>query len=119
MEGTASANSEHNTTRTAVGMETVFSVEDFCNTDDLVRMIDASQSSEQQWYENDLQLAAELGKTLLERNKELEFTLRQQQAIVDDQALEIEVNHPTIIHIKSDYIITRNRIGQPRISPLF
>ncbi|KAF4521834.1 hypothetical protein B566_EDAN003708 [Ephemera danica] len=38
----------------------------------------------------DLQLAAELGKTLLERNKELENTLRQQQALVDDQTQEIE-----------------------------
>jgi hypothetical protein len=39
----------------------------------------------------DLQLAAELGKTLLERNKELEHTLRQQQTLVDDQTQEIEV----------------------------
>ena len=39
----------------------------------------------------DLQLAAELGKTLLERNKELEASLKHQQAIIDDQAQEIEV----------------------------
>ena len=39
----------------------------------------------------DLQLAAELGKTLLERNKELESSLKQQQAVIDDQAQEIEV----------------------------
>jgi len=38
----------------------------------------------------DLQLAAELGKTLLERNKELESSLKQQQAVIDDQAQEIE-----------------------------
>lgn len=38
----------------------------------------------------DLQLAAELGKTLLERNKELENSLKHQQAIIDDQAQEIE-----------------------------
>ncbi|GAB0093395.1 uncharacterized protein DMENIID0001_084890 [Sergentomyia squamirostris] len=38
----------------------------------------------------DLQLAAELGKTLLERNKELESDLRQHQAIISDQAQEIE-----------------------------
>ncbi|XP_050524238.1 cerebellar degeneration-related protein 2 isoform X2 [Daktulosphaira vitifoliae] len=38
----------------------------------------------------DLQLAAELGKTLLERNKELETNLRQQQNIVDDRNQEIE-----------------------------
>ncbi|XP_014254361.1 cerebellar degeneration-related protein 2 isoform X2 [Cimex lectularius] len=41
-------------------------------------------------YEKDLQLAAELGKTLLERNKELETSLRQHQNIVEDQSLEIE-----------------------------
>jgi len=40
--------------------------------------------------ESDLQLAAELGKTLLERNKELENSLKHQQAIIDDQAQEIE-----------------------------
>ena len=39
----------------------------------------------------DLQLAAELGKTLLERNKELENSLKHQQAVIDDQAQEIEV----------------------------
>nr|CAD7423909.1 unnamed protein product [Timema monikensis] len=38
----------------------------------------------------DLQLAAELGKTLLERNKELEATLKSHQNIIDDQAQEIE-----------------------------
>jgi hypothetical protein len=36
-------------------------------------------------------LAAELGKTLLERNKSLENSIKQQQAIIDDQAQEIEV----------------------------
>ena len=41
----------------------------------------------------DLQLAAELGKTLLERNKELESSLKQQQAVIDDQAQEIEVRN--------------------------
>lgn len=39
----------------------------------------------------DLQLAAELGKTLLERNKELETALRQHQNVIEDQAQEIEV----------------------------
>ncbi|XP_055709144.1 cerebellar degeneration-related protein 2-like isoform X2 [Phlebotomus papatasi] len=42
------------------------------------------------WTLSDLQLAAELGKTLLERNKELESDLRQHQAIINDQAQEIE-----------------------------
>lgn len=40
----------------------------------------------------DLQLAAELGKTLLERNRELEGSLKQQQAVIDDQRQEIEVS---------------------------
>lgn len=39
----------------------------------------------------DLQLAAELGKTLLERNKELEGTIKQQQIVIEDQSQEIEV----------------------------
>ena len=39
----------------------------------------------------DLQLAAELGKTLLERNKELEVSLKQHQNVIDDQTQEIEV----------------------------
>ncbi|KAJ0180374.1 hypothetical protein K1T71_003778 [Dendrolimus kikuchii] len=38
----------------------------------------------------DLQLAAELGKTLLERNKELETALRQHQNVIEDQTQEIE-----------------------------
>ncbi|XP_060528521.1 cerebellar degeneration-related protein 2-like isoform X2 [Cylas formicarius] len=38
----------------------------------------------------DLQLAAELGKTLLERNKELEAALKQHQNIIEDQTQEIE-----------------------------
>ncbi|KZC09144.1 PREDICTED: cerebellar degeneration-related protein 2-like [Dufourea novaeangliae] len=38
----------------------------------------------------DLQLAAELGKTLLERNKELENMIKSQQTIVEEQAQEIE-----------------------------
>ena len=39
----------------------------------------------------DLQVAAELGRTLLERNEELENDVKSQQAIIDDQAQEIEV----------------------------
>lgn len=42
-------------------------------------------------FVTDLQLAAELGKTLLERNKELETALRQHQNVIEDQAQEIEV----------------------------
>jgi hypothetical protein len=40
----------------------------------------------------DLQLAAELGKTLLERNKELENLLRAHQRKCEDQKQEIEVS---------------------------
>jgi cell division protein FtsB len=46
---------------------------------------------------SDLQLAAELGKTLLERNKSLENSIKQQQAIIDDQAQEIEVISHTFV----------------------
>ncbi|XP_062539317.1 uncharacterized protein LOC134207614 isoform X2 [Armigeres subalbatus] len=42
------------------------------------------------WSHSDLQLAAELGKTLLERNKELETSLKHHQNIIEDQAQEIE-----------------------------
>eukprot|EP00095_Tigriopus_kingsejongensis_P003555 maker-scaffold1080_size63862-snap-gene-0.13 protein:Tk03555 transcript:maker-scaffold1080_size63862-snap-gene-0.13-mRNA-1 annotation:"cerebellar degeneration-related protein 2-like isoform x2" len=42
------------------------------------------------WTRTDLQLAAELGKTLLEKNKDLETSLKRQQIIIDDQAQEIE-----------------------------
>lgn len=38
----------------------------------------------------DLQLAAELGKTLLERNKELEAAIKQNQISIEDQSQEIE-----------------------------
>ncbi|XP_029033076.2 cerebellar degeneration-related protein 2 isoform X1 [Osmia bicornis bicornis] len=38
----------------------------------------------------DLQLAAELGKTLLERNKELENIVKAQQSTIEEQAQEIE-----------------------------
>lgn len=40
----------------------------------------------------DLQLAAELGKTLLERNKELETSLKNHQNVIEDQSQEIEVS---------------------------
>ena len=42
---------------------------------------------------SDLQLAAELGNTLLERNKDLEETIRHQQGVIEDQVQEIEVSH--------------------------
>ncbi|XP_060811550.1 cerebellar degeneration-related protein 2 isoform X3 [Bombus pascuorum] len=42
------------------------------------------------WTRSDLQLAAELGKTLLERNKELENIIKTHQSTVEEQAQEIE-----------------------------
>lgn len=59
----------------------------------------------------DLQLAAELGKTLLERNKELENLLRSQQRKCEDQKQEIEVSADNWIpsHISLIWIIF-NRI---------
>ncbi|KAL1494740.1 hypothetical protein ABEB36_010287 [Hypothenemus hampei] len=38
----------------------------------------------------DLHLAAELGKTLLDRNRELEILLKERQTTIEDQKLEIE-----------------------------
>ena len=46
---------------------------------------------------SDLQLAAELGKTLLERNKELEISLKHQQSVIDDQNMEIEVSKAYVV----------------------
>ncbi|XP_067128452.1 cerebellar degeneration-related protein 2-like [Centruroides vittatus] len=48
------------------------------------------RNDERDWYESDLQLAAELGKTLLERNRELECNLRQYATYVEEQNREIE-----------------------------
>lgn len=45
---------------------------------------------------SDLHLAAELGKTLLERNKELEDALQQMYINNDDQVQEIEVSVVTL-----------------------
>lgn len=45
--------------------------------------------NETSWTRSDLQLAAELGRTLLERNKELESSLKHHQNIIEDQAQEI------------------------------
>ncbi|XP_064633444.1 cerebellar degeneration-related protein 2-like [Lineus longissimus] len=48
------------------------------------------ESDENYWYQNELQLAAELGKTLLERNRELETQLAAAQQLNHDQTLEID-----------------------------
>ncbi|XP_072029918.1 cerebellar degeneration-related protein 2-like [Amphiura filiformis] len=44
---------------------------------------------EEGWYENDLHLAAELGKTLLERNKELDANILTAQQENEEQAMQI------------------------------
>ncbi|XP_006103512.2 cerebellar degeneration-related protein 2-like isoform X2 [Myotis lucifugus] len=58
-------------------------------------MEDFSAEEEEPWYdqqdlEQDLHLAAELGKTLLERNKELEASLQHMYATNEEQVQEIE-----------------------------
>ncbi|XP_036268009.1 cerebellar degeneration-related protein 2-like [Pipistrellus kuhlii] len=58
-------------------------------------MEDFSAEDEEPWYdqqdlEQDLHLAAELGKTLLERNKELEASLQHMYATNEEQVQEIE-----------------------------
>ncbi|XP_053309586.1 cerebellar degeneration-related protein 2-like [Spea bombifrons] len=59
------------------------------------RMEEFHSEEEEPWYdqhdlEQDLHLAAELGKTLLERNKELEVSLQQMYLSNEDQVQEIE-----------------------------
>uniref|UniRef100_A0AC11B0K6 Cerebellar degeneration related protein 2 like n=1 Tax=Ovis aries TaxID=9940 RepID=A0AC11B0K6_SHEEP len=59
------------------------------------RMEDFTAEEEEPWYdqqdlEQDLHLAAELGKTLLERNKELEESLQQMYSTNEEQVQEIE-----------------------------
>ncbi|KAM7386639.1 hypothetical protein PAMA_009313 [Pampus argenteus] len=59
------------------------------------RMEEFVTEEEEPWYdqrdlEQDLHLAAELGKTLLERNKELEDSLQQMYINNDEQVQEIE-----------------------------
>ncbi len=52
----------------------------------------------------DVEAAAELGRTLLERNRELETTIRQQQAMLDDQDQEMQVRpFPQYLPIVSSY----------------
>ncbi|KAL5277655.1 CDR2L family protein [Megaselia abdita] len=55
-----------------------------------VYSLEPSEDEISKFMLDDLQLAAELGKTLLERNRELENELKQHQSTIDDQAQEIE-----------------------------
>lgn len=57
----------------------------------------------------DLHLAAELGKNLLERNKELENDIKQKQLTIEEQRKEIEVIisiFPSFFHFGAHSIIT-------------
>lgn len=51
------------------------------------------------WLPSDLHLAAELGKTLLERNKELEDSLQQMYINNEEQVQEIEVCTSPVVHV--------------------
>ncbi|XP_028990632.1 cerebellar degeneration-related protein 2-like [Betta splendens] len=70
----------------------------WCRTSPMLnsgRMEDFVTEEEEPWYdqqdlEQDLHLAAELGKTLLERNKELEDSLQQMYITNEEQVQEIE-----------------------------
>lgn len=52
--------------------------------------MDGGADDSEEWYDHDLQLAAELGKALLERNRDLEEKLFQAQQATEDQQLEID-----------------------------
>jgi hypothetical protein len=57
-------------------------------------------------------LAAELGKTLLERNRELETSLKHHQAIIEDQGQEIEVSVRPLHRLAAELgktLLERNR----------
>lgn len=59
----------------------------------------------------DLQLAAELGKTLLERNKELENIIKLHQATVEEQTQEIEVTINLAVILPRVIVTVRTIIG--------
>lgn len=53
-------------------------------------LMDEQADENQDWYQNDLHLAAELGKALLETNRELETQAMHLQQVNHEQNLEIE-----------------------------
>lgn len=61
------------------------------SSDEEMKTCQTAASVECSWYENDLQLAAELGKNLLERNLELEEELQNAAQLQSDQSLEIDL----------------------------
>ncbi|KAM7296863.1 hypothetical protein ISCGN_022018 [Ixodes scapularis] len=63
-----------------------------------------------------LQLAAELGKTLLERNQELEDTVRQQQVLIEEQAQELQPVHAEAeVSDASRHLLVSGSLGQSRM----
>ena len=52
--------------------------------------LDYLSAQDLQWYEYDLQLAAELGKALLERNQDLETQLAEAEDSMQTQQTEIQ-----------------------------
>ncbi|CAG5121581.1 unnamed protein product [Candidula unifasciata] len=64
---------------------------------------------DEEWYEQNLELAAELGKALLEKNRELESQVNQLQNIIHDQHVEIQsLKHQ--VEAMRTMTETRNRI---------
>ncbi|XP_030840332.1 cerebellar degeneration-related protein 2-like [Strongylocentrotus purpuratus] len=61
------------------------------------------------WYENDLHLAAELGKTLLDRNKDLEASLLDTQQQNEEQVMQI-VYLEKQLHILRDVTESKSHI---------
>lgn len=57
-----------------------------------VKLLNCTAEDWNWFFVADLHLAAELGKTLLERNRELESLLKERQTTIEDQKLEIEVS---------------------------
>lgn len=56
------------------------------------------------WLLSDLHLAAELGKTLLERNKDLEDSLQHMYVNNEEQVQEIEVRQRVEKHLSKEIL---------------
>lgn len=56
------------------------------------------------WLLSDLHLAAELGKTLLERNKDLEDSLQHMYVNNEEQVQEIEVRQRAEKHLRKEIL---------------
>ncbi|XP_025093049.1 cerebellar degeneration-related protein 2-like isoform X2 [Pomacea canaliculata] len=58
--------------------------------EELCETYETGEDFSEDYYENDLQLAAELGKALLERNRDLELQLQQLQQLHQEQNMELQ-----------------------------